>query len=79
MADRGGARGFRPLGPIGVRIDAPRELVFAMSPTPYTGRTPRDSGIEVLAKGDSLIIAAHHTKLHFYTARTVEIVEFKPA
>jgi len=76
--DLGWGRSIHPLGPIEVRIDAPRELVFEIIEAPYVGRAPRGSGIEVLAKSDSLVVAAHFTKLHFYTARTVEIVEFKP-
>jgi hypothetical protein len=76
--DLGWGRSIHPLGPIEIRIDAPRELVFEMIQSPYTGRTPRDSGIEVLAKSELLVVAAHLTKLHFYTARTVEAVEFQP-
>ena len=76
--DLGWGRSVHPLGPIEVRIEAPRDLVFEMIQAPYTGRAPGGSGIDVLAAGDSLVVAAHHTKLHFYTSRTVEIVEFKP-
>jgi hypothetical protein len=32
----------------------------------------------VLARGEGLAVAAHHTKVHFYTARTVEVVELDP-
>ncbi len=49
-----------------------------MIAAPYTGRTPAESGIEVLARGEDLVVAAHHTKVHFYTARTVEVIEFEP-
>jgi hypothetical protein len=76
--DLGWGRSIHPLGPIKVRIAAPRDLVFEMIAAPYTGRTPRGTGIEVIARSDSLVVAAHHTKLHFYTARTVEAVEFRP-
>ena len=76
--DLGWGRSIHPLGPIKVRIAAPRELVFEMIAAPYTGRTPGGTGIEVIARSDSLVVAAHHTKLHFYTARTVEAVEFRP-
>jgi hypothetical protein len=75
--DLGWGRSIHELGPIEVRIDAPRELVFEMIREPYLGHTPRDSGIEVLARGTDLAVAAHHTKVHFYTATTVEAIEFK--
>lgn len=75
--DLGWGRSFHELGPIEVRIEAPRELVFEMIREPYLGHTPRDSGIEVLARGTDLAVAAHHTKVHFYTATTVEAIEFK--
>ena len=76
--DLGWGRSVHELGPIVKRIAAPRELVFEVLNAPYTTRAPRDSGVEVLASGDSLVVAAHHTKVHFYTARTVEIVDFEP-
>jgi hypothetical protein len=75
--DLGWGRGFHRLGPITVRIRAPRELVFEMIGAPYLGRAPSGSGIEVLARGDGLAVASHYTKVHFYTARTVEIVVFE--
>ena len=75
--DLGWGRSVHPLGPITIRIQAPRELVFEILEAPYTGRGPGGSGIDVLARGDSLVVAAHHTKVHFYTARTVEAVEFE--
>jgi hypothetical protein len=75
--DLGWGRSFHQLGPIEIRIDAPRELVFEMIGEPYLSHTPRDSGIEVLARGENLAVAAHHTKVHFYTATTVEAIEFK--
>ncbi|HSJ16558.1 MAG TPA: hypothetical protein VK920_00515 [Solirubrobacterales bacterium] len=76
--DLGWGRSVHPLGPIMVRIDAPRELVFEIIEAPYTGRAPSGSGVEVLARSDALVVAAHHTRVHFYTARTVEAVEFEP-
>lgn len=78
--DLGWGRSFHELGPIEIRIAAPRDLVFELISTPYLGRAPRSSGIEVLARGDDLAVAAHDTKVHFYTARTVEAVKFdRPA
>jgi hypothetical protein len=76
--DLGWGRSIHELGPITVQIAAPRELVFEIVAAPYLGRTPRDSGIEVLARADNLAVAVHHTKVHFYEARTVEAVEFEP-
>lgn len=70
-------RSFHELGPIEIRIAAPRELVFELISAPYLGRNPRDSGIEVLARGGDLTVAAHETSVHFYTARTVEAVDFE--
>lgn len=75
--DLGWGRSVHALGPIDVRIAAPRELVFEILSAPYVGRAPGGSGIEVMARGDGLAVAAHHTKVHFYTARTVEAVELE--
>ena len=76
--DLGWGRSVHPLGPITFGIAAPRDLVFEIITAPYSGRTPSGSGIEVLARSDELVVAAHHTKVHFYTARTIEIVELEP-
>lgn len=76
--DLGWGRSFHELGPIEVRIAAPRDLVFEMISEPYLGHSSKDSGIEVLARGEDLAVAAHHTKVHFYTAITVEAVKFEP-
>jgi hypothetical protein len=76
--DLGWGRSFHELGPIEIRIAAPRDLVFELISAPYLGRTPGSSGIEVLARGEDLAVAAHLTKVHFYTARTVEAVKFDP-
>lgn len=75
--DLGWGRSVHPLGPIRVRIEAPRELVFEVLSAPYLGRAASES-IEVLARGESLVVAAHLTKVHFYTARTVEAIELEP-
>jgi hypothetical protein len=76
--DVGWGRSVHPLGPITFPIEAARDLVFEIIAAPYTGRAPSDSGIDVLARGGELVVAAHLTRVHFYTARTVEIVEFEP-
>jgi hypothetical protein len=75
--DLGWGRSMHPLGPITVQIVAPRDLVFEMINAPYAGRAG-GSGIEVITRGDHLVVAAHYTKVHFYTARTVEVIEFDP-
>jgi hypothetical protein len=75
--DLGLGRSLHPLGPITIRIAAPRELVFEILNAPYAGRAP-GPGIDIVASSDALVVAAHHTKVHFYTARTVEAVEFEP-
>jgi hypothetical protein len=75
--DLGWGRSVHELGPIVIRIAAPRELVFEIVSAPYVGRTPAGAGIDVIARSDALVVAAHHTKVHFYTARTVEVVEFQ--
>jgi hypothetical protein len=76
--DLGWGRSLHELGPITVRIAAPRELVFEIIAAPYLGRTPGGSGIEVVARSDALVVATHHTRVHFYTARTVEVIDFEP-
>lgn len=73
--DLGWGRSHHELGPIEIGIDAPRDLVFEIISAPYLGRAPQGE-IEVLARDDDLVVAAHRTKVHFYTARTVEAVEF---
>ena len=76
--DLGWGRSIHPLGPMVTRIAAPRELVFETIAAPYLGRTPGGSGIDVLVRGEDLVVAAHATRVHFYTARTVEAVDFAP-
>jgi hypothetical protein len=76
--DLGWGRSLHELGPITMRIAAPRELVFEVISAPYLGRASGGSEIEVLARDERLVVAAHYTRVHFYTARTVEAVEFEP-
>jgi len=75
--DLGWGRSIHPLGPLRVRIEAPRELVFEVLSAPYVGRA-RNSSIDVLARDEALAVAAHLTKVHFYEARTVEAIELAP-
>jgi hypothetical protein len=76
--DLGWGRSLHELGPITMRIAAPRDMVFEMISAPYLGRAPEDAEIDVIARDRSLVVAAHLTKVHFYEARTVEAVEFEP-
>jgi hypothetical protein len=76
--DLGWGRSLHDIGPITVSIAAPRDLVFDIIAAPYLGRTPGGSGIDVVARSDDLAVATHYTQVHFYTARTVEVVEFEP-
>lgn len=64
------------LGPIAIRIEAPPELVFELIEAPYSGRA-RVEGIEVLARDTNMAVAAHLTRVHFYTARTIEVIELE--
>jgi hypothetical protein len=76
--DLGWGRSLHELGPITMRIAAPCELVFEVISAPYLGRASGGSEIEVLARDERLVVAAHYTRVHFYTARTVEAVELEP-
>lgn len=78
--DTGWGRTSHQLGPLHVTFDAPRELVFEQLSAPYLGQLPRDmrDTLEVVARGEDLVVAAHHTDLGWYTATTVEAVGFEP-
>ncbi|MGH3065943.1 MAG: SRPBCC family protein [Gaiellaceae bacterium] len=77
--DLGVGRRYRRLGPLSVRIDAPREIVFGVVSNPYLGRTPRAmrKKLEVLERSDDLVLAAHYTPAYGLTATTVETVRFE--
>lgn len=74
--DLGWGRSVHPLGPITIEIGAPRELVFGILAAPYRERARAD-GIDVLESDGRLAVAAHYTRVHFYTARTVEVIELE--
>ena len=76
--DLGWGRSLHALGPITVSIAAPRDVVFELIAAPYLGRTPRESDIDVLVRGDDVVVASHRTPVHFYTAKTVEAIDFDP-
>jgi hypothetical protein len=77
--DLGVGRTIRPLGPLSVRIEAPRETVFDILAAPYLGRTPRamKSKLEVIERGEDMALAAHYTSVGRLVARTVETVRFE--
>ena len=78
--DLGVGRRIRPLGPQRVTIAAPREVVFDVIAGPYrrTPRAMRDK-LDVLERGEDLVLAAHHTALSFgQRATTVETVRLEP-
>lgn len=77
--DLGLGRALRPLGPIDVRIDAPREVVFDVIAAPYLGRTPRAlrGKLEVVERGEDMVLAAHFTNVGGMVATTLETVRFQ--
>lgn len=78
--DLGWGRSYHPLGPLTVRVAAPRELVFEQLSAPYLGRVPagmRDH-LEVWDRGQDLVVARHSTPVWFFTSQTVESVGFEP-
>jgi len=77
--DTGWGRRVRSLGPQVVRIQAPRETVFDLAAVPYLSENPpRDlrEKVEVLERGDDMVIAAHRTRAGVFTTVTVESVSF---
>jgi hypothetical protein len=78
--DLGVGRRYRPLGPFVFRIAAPREVVFDVVSAPYLQKKPRAlrAKLEVLERGEDVVLAAHHTPTYGLTATTVETVRFEP-
>lgn len=76
--DLGLGRRTRPLGPIIVAIDAPRELVFEIISAPYLGRTPRslEKKLRVIERGKDMVLAAHYTRVRGLVVMTLETVRF---
>lgn len=76
--DLGWGRSFHRLGPLRYAVAAPRE-VFDVIAAPYLGRVPLElrGKIEVLERGEDMVLAAHRTKVHGFVATTVETVSFK--
>jgi hypothetical protein len=79
--DVGWGRTRRPLGPFGVDMAAPQEVVFAVIAEPYLGRTPHAMAakLQVIERGSDMVLAAHRTRVGSkLIATTVETVRFSP-
>jgi hypothetical protein len=79
--DVGWGRTRRPLGPFGVDVSAPQEVVFAVIADPYLGRTPHAMAdkLQVVERGSDMVLAAHHTRVGpRLVTTTVETVRFSP-
>lgn len=78
--DLGIGRRYRRLGPLTFRIAAPRDVVFDVVSGPYLERTPRalSRKLEVLERGEDVVLAAHYTRAYGLIATTVETVRFEP-
>lgn len=77
--DLGLGRRIRPLGPLTVEINAPRDVVFDVLSEPYLGRQTRAVAekLQVLQRGSDMVLAAHHTPIRGHlVATTVETVRF---
>lgn len=77
--DLGIGRTTRRLGPLSIRIAAPRETVFDAIAAPYEVRAPRamQAKVTVLERGSDMVLAAHYTPVRGrLRATTVETVRF---
>ena len=56
-------RSVRPLGPITIRVAAPRDIVFDVAAAPYGPRPPAElrRHVEVLQRSPGMVLAAHRT------------------
>lgn len=79
--DLGIGRSLRPLGPLTMAIDAPRELVFDVISAPYLGRTPRalEKKLRVVERGEDMVLAEHFTDVGRFVTTTLETVRFRPS
>lgn len=79
--DLGLGRRVRPLGPIDLVIEAPRQLVYEVVTAPYAPRPTRAlrEKVTVLERSDAMVLAAHYTAIRKgLVATTVEAVSFDP-
>ncbi len=75
----GVGRTSRPLGPLSIEVQAPRETVFDVIAAPYDVRAPRAmrAKVAVLERGSDMVLAAHFTPVRGkLQATTVETVRF---
>jgi hypothetical protein len=77
--DLGLGRSLRKLGPITIRVEAPREVVYEVVSAPYLRRTPRalEGKLRVLERGTDMVLAEHFTGVGTLVATTVETVRFE--
>ena len=77
--DLGVGKTIQPLGPVTVRITAPRELVFDVIAAPYLARTSRalEQKLQVWERGSDMVFAAHFTPVKCGLTTTVETVRFE--
>ncbi len=77
--DVGVGRSVRPLGPIAIRVMAPRGVVFDVAAAPYGPRAPKElrRHVEVLQRSRGMVLAAHRTPVGRDVAVTVEGVVFE--
>ncbi len=76
----GVGRSLRPLGPIVVRIRAPREVVFEVIRAPYSEHAPRElrEAVTVLEREGNRVLAEHRTRVRRgLVSITVETVKFE--
>jgi hypothetical protein len=68
----------RALGPVRVRIDAPRAVAFDVIAEPYVGRTPHalERKLRVLERDQNTVLAEHYTQTGRVLATTLERVRF---
>ncbi|MDH4113696.1 MAG: SRPBCC family protein [Actinomycetota bacterium] len=78
--DTGWGRRIRPLGPQVAVIRAPRERIFDLIAVPYLSDRPPKAlreKIEVLDRGEDMVLAAHRTPSSWFATTTVETVTFE--
>src|ERR671922_1971989 len=75
--DLGWGRSLHRLGPIQMRIDARRELVYEILSAPYLGRA-RNESVDVLASGGGLAAAWHRPHGPLYHARSPQALQRRP-
>lgn len=79
-ADLKWCRRLRPLGPLGVEVEAQVDTVFDVISEPYLGRTPRAlaAKLRVVERGEGMVLAEHYTRVWpGLNALTVETVVFE--